>query len=137
MSSLRLCATAFVVLAIVTTVSAPISAQDTSSIASAIVYDSTLAANTVISTTLDTPALTVNVRTPSLVSPAPVALRALERTDAPFAPKRRAQTSRSVAMMVVGGAALIVGSVIDGDSGRIIMIGGGVVGLIGLWNYLK
>jgi hypothetical protein len=40
-------------------------------------------------------------------------------------------------MMVVGGAAMIVGAVIGDRSGNIIMVGGGVVGLIGLWNYLK
>jgi hypothetical protein len=44
---------------------------------------------------------------------------------------------RSPAMMIVGGAALLVGAVVGGKSGTIIMIGGGVIGLIGLWNYLK
>lgn len=45
--------------------------------------------------------------------------------------------SQSVALMIVGGAAMIVGSLIDGDSGTIIMVGGGVAGLIGLFQYLR
>jgi len=44
---------------------------------------------------------------------------------------------RNAALMLFGGAALIVGSVIDGDAGTIIMIGGGVVALVGLWRYLQ
>ncbi|MGH7670306.1 MAG: hypothetical protein ACRENQ_12525 [Gemmatimonadaceae bacterium] len=45
--------------------------------------------------------------------------------------------SQSRAMMIVGGAALIVGAIIGGTPGTIVMIGGGVVGLIGLYNYLE
>jgi len=41
------------------------------------------------------------------------------------------------AMMIVGGAALIVGAVIGGRSGTIVMIAGGIIGLVGLWNYLQ
>lgn len=44
--------------------------------------------------------------------------------------------SSNVALMIVGGAALVVGSLVDGDSGTIIMVGGAVVGLIGLFRYL-
>ena len=40
-------------------------------------------------------------------------------------------------MMIVGGAALIVGAIIGGTPGTIVMVGGGVVGLIGLYNYLE
>ena len=53
------------------------------------------------------------------------------------APVPTTASSRNVAMMIVGGAALIVGAVVGGDSGTIIMIGGGALGLYGLWNYLK
>lgn len=45
--------------------------------------------------------------------------------------------SRNPAMMIFGGAAIIVGSVIGGNGGAAIAITGGVVGLIGLWNYLR
>jgi hypothetical protein len=44
---------------------------------------------------------------------------------------------RDVAMMVVGGVGLVVGSLIDGDTGTIVMAGSGIVGLIGLYRYLR
>jgi hypothetical protein len=40
-------------------------------------------------------------------------------------------------MMLVGGAGLLVGSLVGGNAGTVLMVGGGVVGLLGLWNYLK
>jgi hypothetical protein len=43
----------------------------------------------------------------------------------------------NVALMIVGGAGLVVGSLIHGDTGTVIMVGGGVVGLIGLFRYLR
>lgn len=55
----------------------------------------------------------------------------------PLALAPRARESENVALMIVGGAALVVGSIVDGDAGTIIMIGGGVAGLIGLWRYLR
>lgn len=45
--------------------------------------------------------------------------------------------NRGTAMMVLGGAALLVGAVVGGDAGTIVMIGGGIIGLVGLWNYLQ
>ncbi len=70
---------------------------------------------------------------------ATLAVRVTESTVAPSmaplpAPMRRSQ---SVALMIVGGAGLIVGSLIDGDTGTIIMVGGGIMGLVGLFNYLR
>ena len=49
----------------------------------------------------------------------------------------QARESQNVAMMIVGGAALVVGSVIGGDAGTLMMVGGGVVGLVGLYRYLQ
>ena len=46
-------------------------------------------------------------------------------------------TSENGAMMIVGGAALVVGAIISGKVGTFIMVGGSVVGLIGLWNYAR
>lgn len=45
--------------------------------------------------------------------------------------------SKSEAMMVVGGVALILGAVIGDDEGTIIMVGGAVIGLLGLWRWLQ
>jgi hypothetical protein len=42
-----------------------------------------------------------------------------------------------VAMMGVGVAGIIAGSTIEGDGGTMISIAGGVVGLIGLFRYLR
>jgi hypothetical protein len=53
------------------------------------------------------------------------------------APVPQGSVGRNPAMMIVGGVALIAGAVIGGDSGTIIMIGGGILGLYGLWQYLK
>lgn len=47
------------------------------------------------------------------------------------------RTGRNPAMMIVGGAGLILGSIIGGDTGTIIMMGGGALGLYGMWQFLK
>ena len=44
---------------------------------------------------------------------------------------------QSRAMMIVGAAALVTGAVIGGDAGTLIMVGGAVIGLVGLYNYLQ
>lgn len=47
------------------------------------------------------------------------------------------ESSQNVALMVVGGAGLIVGAVIGGRSGTIVMLGSGILGLVGLFRYLQ
>lgn len=44
---------------------------------------------------------------------------------------------QSAAMMVVGGAGLIVGAIIGGTPGTLVMVAGGVFGLFGLYYYLQ
>ena len=56
---------------------------------------------------------------------------------AAFRAAESSRVSSSTAMMIVGGAGLIVGGVVGGKAGTVIMVGGGVVGLAGLWNYLR
>ena len=41
------------------------------------------------------------------------------------------------ALMVVGGAAVLTGLIIGDDAGKVIAIGGAIVGLYGLYEYLK
>ncbi len=53
------------------------------------------------------------------------------------APQDGVRAGPNIAMMAVGGAAVVVGLVIGGDGGLVIATTGGVVGLIGLWRYLK
>lgn len=44
---------------------------------------------------------------------------------------------RNPALMIVGVTALVIGAVIGDKPGTIVMVGGGVVGLLGLWRYLQ
>ena len=55
----------------------------------------------------------------------------------PITPVPQGGQGRNPAMMIVGGVALLVGAVVGGDEGTIIMIGGGILGLYGLWRYLQ
>ena len=60
-------------------------------------------------------------------APAPAAVMA----------QTHAGLGQSKAMMIVGGAALITGAIVGGKPGTIIMVGGAVVGLYGLYQYLQ
>ena len=50
---------------------------------------------------------------------------------------KKANLGQSQALMIVGGAALIVGAIIGDDPGTVIMVGGAIVGLYGLYQYLQ
>jgi hypothetical protein len=50
---------------------------------------------------------------------------------------RRAGYGQPVALMVVGGAALLTGLIIGGDAGTVIAVGGALVGLYGLYEFLQ
>jgi len=50
---------------------------------------------------------------------------------------RHIGAGQNIAMMIVGGAALVTGLIIGGDGGTIVAIGGAAVGLVGLYNYVK
>jgi hypothetical protein len=58
-------------------------------------------------------------------------------TRAPNAAPRRAGLGQPMALMVVGGAALLAGLIIGGGAGTAIAVGGAVVGLYGLYEYLQ
>jgi hypothetical protein len=87
----------------------------------------------------------VGERAPALVSSAPAGVT---RRTAPADLRANATASaaRSVpwangannsTMMIVGGAALVVGAVAGGKGGTMLMVGGGAIGLLGLWNALQ
>jgi len=63
--------------------------------------------------------------------------QAIDSSAAATQAARRKNMGQPVALMVVGGAAIIIGAVIGGDAGTIFMIGGAVAGLIGLYQYLQ
>ena len=69
--------------------------------------------------------LRLSVPRAGVTSPAPVLL-----------PQQRPRAT-NVTLMIVGGAGLVVGSLIDGDTGTIVMVGSGIVGLVGLYRYLQ
>ena len=93
-----------------------------------------------VSLAIEAPAAPLS--TPSALGPTTLSGVAGVRVDAStsvYAPAAVAVQSRSnnPAMMIVGGAAMIVGAVIGGDAGTIVMVVGGVIGLVGLWNFLQ
>jgi len=51
--------------------------------------------------------------------------------------QRRKGYGQPIALMVVGGAALLTGLIIGGGAGTAIAVGGAVVGLYGLYEYLQ
>jgi hypothetical protein len=53
------------------------------------------------------------------------------------AAQQRRNLGQPVALMVVGGAALLTGLIIGDDAGTVIAIGGALVGLYGLYEYLQ
>lgn len=63
---------------------------------------------------------------------------AQQQRDALSAIQRRSRgTNQSVALMIVGGAAVVLGALIGDDVGTVFMIGGAVALLIGLYQYLQ
>ncbi|MDP1859916.1 MAG: hypothetical protein Q8K82_14680 [Gemmatimonadaceae bacterium] len=55
-------------------------------------------------------------------------------------PQRREPTvgmGSNLAMMGVGAAALVVGLMVGGNGGPILALGGGVIGLVGLYRFLR
>lgn len=59
-------------------------------------------------------------------------------TDASAAQRAQPQAmGKPMAMMIVGGAAVILGAVIGDDVGTIFMLGGAIAFLIGLYEYIK
>jgi hypothetical protein len=50
--------------------------------------------------------------------------------------QNRSSNRNSVALMIVGGAALVVGAVIGDDAGTLVMLGGAAIGLYGLYLFL-
>ncbi len=61
---------------------------------------------------------------------------ALDRASNEAAPRRQ-NVAAPVALMIVGGAAIVLGAVIGGAAGTLFMVGGAVAALIGLYQYLQ
>ncbi|MHB8839298.1 MAG: hypothetical protein ACYC7F_10135 [Gemmatimonadaceae bacterium] len=66
-----------------------------------------------------------------------VGVRKSNDAPAPLPAPPRADTRQNRAMMIVGGAALLTGAVVGGDAGTLISVGGAVVFLWGLYQYVQ
>jgi len=68
-----------------------------------------------------------------------VGIRRAETAKTLAAPKSGAHmgAGQNVALMVVGGAALIIGAVIGGTAGVLIAVAGAAIGLYGLYNFVQ
>ena len=53
------------------------------------------------------------------------------------APRGNAGLGQSEALMIVGGAAILVGAIVGDTAGDFFMVGGAIVGLYGLYKYLQ
>jgi hypothetical protein len=132
MSRLRSVTTAIAVLLIAT----PLIAQSRTTIPDTTVRGAPAASSSIVSSaaTIDrvpsagvTPSWTNALSTARVTAPQP----------ATFGPIESGSTPENKALMIVGGAGILVGAIVGGHAGTAIMVGGGVVGLVGLWNYLK
>ena len=72
---------------------------------------------------------------------APAALVAVTRTtpfaNAPTPPSAGGDVGPNLALIGVGAAAVVVGLLIGDDGGHAVAIGGAVVGLVGLYRYMR
>ena len=66
-----------------------------------------------------------------------VAFRPAGTAAATAMPLQTARQRRSVTLMIIGGGMLLGGLIIGDDAGTVIAVGGLVVGLIGLYQYLQ
>jgi hypothetical protein len=129
-----------VVLSLLVAGIAPLRAQ---SIVAAVTPDSALVAGDSAQRTNDymssaMPEQIAAVGAPMTGLRAGVHVRETSRPDRPtIAAPQHANLGQARAMMVVGVAALIAGAIIGDTPGTIVMVGGAVIGLIGLYDYLQ
>ena len=120
--------TIFAALLLAAPLASPLAAQD--------VVQGTTAQSATALTAVTTDSAPAAV-TPSLAPTTSEATVGVRRATAAAPALPKADVGRSPAMMIVGGVALIAGAVIGGTAGTLIMVGGAVLGLFGLYNYLQ
>lgn len=76
---------------------------------------------------------------PTLGPTVDAARSGVRHAEAPVtaAPARHGNYGQPVALMVVGGAAVLTGLIIGGGAGGAIAVGGAIIGLVGLYQYLQ
>ena len=109
------------------------------STASDIVAVDTVARTTTLDSTTTEPAQVVANATRSGPRVAPAALVASHANNPFDVPPRDpgANVGPNLALMGVGAAAVVVGLLIGGDGGHAVAVGGAVIGLIGLYRYMR
>ncbi len=125
-------ASRYFVLAAALMVAAPMAAQQAA-------FDSTSQGAAVAASAVVAAPVATSPTTGPVFQPAAVVSRSQSATTplTMMAMPVNGENSHNVALMVVGGAGLIVGAVIGGRSGTIVMVGSGVIGLVGLFRYLQ
>jgi hypothetical protein len=119
--------------------SAPARAADGAAADSALVALPGLATDSLLLTAprnapaADRPSATAPLAGFQAAAHAPVAATTLT----PMTAAARANLGQSRALMIVGAVALVTGAVIGGDPGTLIMVGGAIIGLYGLYEYLQ
>ena len=97
-------------------------------------------ATSTASTAVSAPVAAQAAATPAPAGPtmdaAAVGVRHLTSETTSAAPPRGGY-GQPVALMVVGGVALLAGLIIGGGAGTAIAVGGAVIGIIGLYQYLQ
>jgi hypothetical protein len=132
MSGFRSVTRAIAVLFIAT----PLIAQSTTTIPDTTVLVTPAASSSVA------PSVTIIERGPS-AAPTPSWANAIPAAPvkasqaAAMSPIESGSTAENKALMIVGGSGILVGAIVGGRAGTVMMVGGGLVGLVGLWNYLK
>jgi hypothetical protein len=83
-------------------------------------------------------AVTLHTAAGPLASTRPVGLQryVADSATAPMTDMKKSRSS-SVTLMVFGLATLLVGTVVDGDTGTVIVLTGAGIGLVGLYRYLN
>lgn len=110
-------------------VASPLAAQQAS-------FDSSVPVTVSAVVATPAPAAVIPASVGPVLQPAAVGVRP-NAAPAAMLPAQYGDNSQNVALMVVGGAGLIVGAVIGGRSGTIVMLGSGILGLVGLFRYLQ
>jgi len=123
----------FAAIAALALASAPLAAQSAGQLLDSLTAVATAPASDTASASADTSV----ARGPSIAS-ARVASHAVSTKShaAPPVIQNRSSNRNAVALMIVGGAALVVGAVISGDAGTLVMLGGAGIGLYGLYLFL-
>ena len=83
-----------------------------------------------------TDTMTATPRGPAVASARVASHRITTPRGAPPVIQNRSSNRNAVALMIVGGAALVVGAVIGNDAGTLVMLGGAGIGLYGLYLFL-